>query len=206
VITLQSTNRDDDIRQGHDLVSRALDIDPNLAEAHFGRAQLLLAVRRFDDAIAEGERVLDLDPSFVSAYNALAIGYCYLGHPDKGLSYAEKGIRLSPRDPYIYFFQFEKGFALAMLGRNDEALEWISQAASAAPEWPIPQAITASLLALTGHGEEAKAALQQYLSLKDNPIKTLEQWQAQIPSASPDFLLFTRQLREGLRRAGMPEK
>jgi adenylate cyclase len=205
VVTLQSRDREGDIRQGEALVSHALDIDPNLAQAHFAKAQLLLTQRRFDEAIAEAERVLALDPSFVGAYNTLSIGSSFLGQPDKGLAYAEKGIRLSPRDPYIYFLQFEKGFALAMLGRDSEALEWLTLAADAAPEWPVAQAVRASLLALTDHPEEAKVTLERYLSLKATTAKTIEQWRSQVLSASPGYVVFARRLVDGLRRAGMPD-
>jgi adenylate cyclase len=205
VVTLQSRDRAGDIRQGEALVSHALDIDPNLAQAHFAKAQLLLTQRRFDEAIGEAERVLALDPSFVGAYNTLSIGSSFLGQPDKGLAYAEKGIRLSPRDPYIYFLQFEKGFALAMLGRDSEALEWVTLAADAAPEWPVTQAVRASLLALTDHPEEAKATLERYLSLKATTAKTIEQWRSQILSASPGYVAFARRLVDGLRQAGMPD-
>jgi adenylate cyclase len=206
VVTLQSRDRESDMRQGEDLVSRALDIDPNLSQAHFAKAQLLLTQHRFDEAIAEAERVLALDPSFVGAYNTLSIGYSFLGQPEKGLAYAEKGMRLSPRDPYIYFFQFEKGFALAMMGRDSEALEWVTLAADAAPEWPLTQAVRASLLALTGHTEEAKATFEHYLSLKATTARTIEQWRSQIASAGPGFAAFTHRLTDGLRRAGMPEQ
>jgi adenylate cyclase len=206
VLTLESSDRADDIRQAEDLVSRALAVDANLPFAHFAKSELLLTERRFDEAVAESERALVLDPSFVSAYNGLATAYSFLGEPQKALAYAEKALRLSPRDPYLYAAQFEKGFALSMLGREDEALEWISLSTTAAPEWPLAQALRASLLALTGHQAEAQSALQVYLALNATTAKTVEQWKAQSPSASPAFIVYARRLTEGLRQAGMPDK
>jgi TolB-like protein/Tfp pilus assembly protein PilF len=205
-LTLQSSDRDADIRKGEDLVSRALAIDPNLPFAHFAKSELLSTEKKFDEAVAEAERALALDPSFVSAYHGLSTAYCFLGEPQKALGYAEKSLRLSPRDPYLYAAQFEKGFALSMLGRDDEALEWISRSTEAAPEWPLPQAMRASLLALTGHKEEAQATLQLYLSLSTTTAKTIQQWRALMPSASPVFVAYGQRLIDGLRQAGMAEE
>jgi adenylate cyclase len=206
LLTLQSSDREGDTRQAEDLVSRALAVDPNTASAHFAKSELLSTEKKFDEAVAEAERALALDPSFVSAYNGLATAYCFLGEPQKALGYAEKSLRLSPRDPYLYAAQFEKGFALSMLGRDDEALEWISLSTAAAPEWPTPQAIRASLLALTGHKEEAQATLQLYLSLSTTTAKTVQQWRAQMPSASPVFVAYGHRLVDGLKQAGMAEQ
>jgi len=206
VLNVQTSDREGDIRRGEELVSRALAIDPNSAQTHFAKSELLLTEKRFDEAVAESERVLVLDPSFVSAYNALGTAYCFLGQPEKAIKYAEKALRLSPRDPYLYTFQFEKGFALSMLGRDDEALEWVTLSTAAAPEWPLPQAMRASLLALTGQTAEAQATLQRYLALSASTAKTIDQWKEQMPSASPVFLAYAGRLADGLRKAGLPEK
>jgi adenylate cyclase len=206
VLTLQSSDREGDIRQAEDLVSRALAVDPNLAAAHFAKSELLSAQKRTGEALAESERALALDPSFVTGYNALATAYCFLGQPEKALGYAEKALRLSPRDQDLYTFQFVKGWALSMLGRDGEALEWISLAAAAAPEWPLAQAMRASLLALTGQTAEAQAALQRYLALTATTARTIEQWQQQMPSGSPNFVAYGERVVDGLRKAGMAEK
>jgi len=206
VLALQSSDRAGDMQHAEDLVSRALALDPNSAPAHFAKSELLLTQKRFDEAVAQSERALVLNPSFVSAYNGLSTAYCFLGQPEKALDYSEKAMRLSPRDPYLYVFQFEKGFALSMLGKDDEALKWMSRSAAAAPDWPLPQAMRASLLALTGHQAEAQDAMQRYLALPATTAKTIVQWREGVPSKSPVFHAYGARLADGLRKAGMPEQ
>jgi adenylate cyclase len=165
----------------------------------------LLAQQRFEEAIVEAERALALNPSFVSAYNDLCLASSFLGRPQKAIEYAEKAMRLSPRDPLLYVFHLQKGFALSLLHRDEEAIEWLRRAVAAAPQWPLPQALLAAALAMTGHEAEARDGLQRYLSLGGTRAKTLSQWRGQLPSRNPVFLAYGARLEEGLRKAGLPE-
>jgi adenylate cyclase len=205
VLTVQSSDREADIRQADELVSRALAIDANAYGAHHGKAYVLLTQQRFEEAIVEAERALALNPSFVVAYNGLCIASSFLGQPQKAVEYADKAIRLSPRDPLLYVFHFQKAFALSLLHEDDQAIGWLRRAISGAPQWPLPQAFLAATLALTGHEAEAREVLKRYLSLSGTRARTIAQWQQQLPSDNPVFLSYAVRLREGLRKAGLPE-
>ena len=206
VLDLRSTDRAADIRKGDELVSQALALDPNAYGAHFAKSELLLTQRRFEAAAAEAERALALNPSAVNAYGGLSLANSFLGRPQQALDYAEKAIRLSPRDPLLYVYQFEKGFALALLHRDEEALQWLRLAAAGAPEWPLLQAFLAATLALAGHEDEARAALARYLALGGGAARTVAQWRAQLPSENPVFRAFAERFADGLRKAGMPDQ
>ena len=87
---------------GDELVSRALALDPNYARAHSLKGGILMFQKgRLDEAIAEFERALSLDPAGVNAVGGLGWDYFYLGQFEKGLEYLDKAIRLSPHDPYV---------------------------------------------------------------------------------------------------------
>jgi adenylate cyclase len=206
VIGVQSTDRESDIRKADELVSRALAIDPNAYGAHFAKAEVLLAQKRFEEAIVEAERSLALNPSFVNAYSGLCIANSFLGRPEKSVEYADKAIRLSPRDPLLHVFYLEKGFALSLMDEDGQAIEWLRGAVATAPEWPLPQAMLAAALAATGHEAEAHETLRRYLSLSGVKARTIAQWKAQMPSDNPVFLAHAGRLLEGLRKAGMPEE
>lgn len=206
VLGVQSTDREGDIRQAEELVSRTLAIDPNLYSAHLAKCELLMAERRFEEAITEAERALALNPSYVFAYSWLSNANSFLGRPDKGVEYAEQAMRLSPRDPFFFVFEFDKGFALQVLGQDEQAIEWLRRAVAAAPEWPLPQAMLAASLALTGNEAEARATLQRYLALNATKAKTLRQWAEQTPSENKAFLAYGARLSEGLSRAGMAKE
>jgi adenylate cyclase len=204
-LTVQSLDRDADIRRADEMVSKALAIDPNVYSVHFAKAEILVAQGRFDEAIVEAERSLALNPSFVSAYGALATASSFLGRPQDAIDYADKAMRLSPRDPFLYVFYLEKGFALSLLHHDDQAIDWLRRAAAAAPQWPLPQALLAAELSLTGHDVEARDVLKRYLSLSATTAKTIAQWRGQLPSNDPVFLAYAAGLIEGLRNAGLPE-
>jgi len=204
-LTMQSPDRDADIRHADELVSTALAIDPNAYAAHLAKAEILVAQQRFEEAIVEAERSLALNPSFVSAYSALCTASSFLGRPQEAVDYADKAMRLSPRDPLLYVFYLEKGFALSLLQRDDQAIDWLRRAVAAAPQWPLPQALLAAALSLTGHDEEAREVLKRYLSLSATTAKTVAQWKGQLPSNNPLFVAYAERLVEGLRNAGLPE-
>ena len=205
VLAIQSPDREADVRRADQLVSRALAIDPNAYAAHHAKAQVLVAQRRFEEAIVEAERSLALNPSFVNAYSDLSTASSFLGRPQKAVEYADKAMRLSPRDPLLYVFHLEKGFALSLLHQDDQAIEWLRRAVAAAPQWPLPQALLAAALAMTGHEAEARETLKRYLSLSRTRARTIAQWKGQMPSDNPVFLAYAARVTEGLRKAGLPE-
>src|SRR5262249_33452328 len=177
----------------------------NAYAAHHAKALVLLTQKHFDEAIVEAERSLALNPSFVNAYSDLCLASSYLGRPQKAIEYADKAMRLSPRDPLLYVFHLHKGFALALLHQDDQAIEWLRRAVAGAPQWPVPQALLAAALAETGQEAEARETLKRYLSLTGTRARTLAQWRGQLPSDNPVFLAYAGRLAEGLRKAGLPE-
>jgi adenylate cyclase len=205
VLSAQSTDREGDIRHADELVSTALAQDPNAYAAHFAKAEVLLAQKHFEEAIVEAERSLALNPSFVNAYSALCTASSFLGRPEKAVEYADKAMRLSPRDPWLYVFHLQKGFALSLLHYDDQAIEWLHRAVASAPLWPLPQALLAAALATAGRETEARETLKRYLSLSGTRAKTIAQWKGQLPSDDPVFLAYAARLAEGLRLAGLPE-
>jgi adenylate cyclase len=205
ILSEQSPDRESDVRQASELVSRALATDPNDYGAHFAKAEILLGQQRFEEAIVEAERSLALNPSFVSAYSALSVASSFLGRPQEALDYADKAMRLSPRDPNLYAFYLNKGFALSLLDQDDQAIGWLRRAVAAAPQWPLPQVLLAAALSLTGHESEARDVLNRYLSLTWTRARTIAQFREQMPSNNPLFLAFAARFVEGLRKAGMPD-
>jgi cytochrome c-type biogenesis protein CcmH/NrfG len=64
---LQSDDPQTDRLKAGELISRALAVDSNNYLAHYARA-FFLAEQSPEEAIAEGERVLALNPSFIPVY------------------------------------------------------------------------------------------------------------------------------------------
>lgn len=206
VLDLSSADREADLRQANEYLTRALAIDANNFAAHFAKSELLLAERRFDEAIDEAQQSLALNPSFVSAYTSLSLASAYLGEAQKTVDYTEKAMRLSPRDRQLFVFQFLYGFGKLLLGEDESAVAALRRSVAGAPQWPLPRAILASALANAGLEDEAKAALAEYLALIGPKPRSIAQLTAQIGSTNPIFRAQAEHLIAGLRKAGMPEQ
>ncbi|MDA9548985.1 tetratricopeptide repeat protein [Bradyrhizobium yuanmingense] len=77
----------------------AVEADREDAWAHHGLAYTYLFRRRFDDALAEFELALRLNPNFAMAHAFHGVTLCYAGRWQDGDAAARRALRLSPRDP-----------------------------------------------------------------------------------------------------------
>jgi adenylate cyclase len=205
VVEARSTDPQADIRQADELVSRALTLDQNSYWAHFAKAYVLMGQKRTEEAVAEGERSLALNPSFIDAYYSLCAANNFLGRPDRALELADRGIRLSPRDPLIRLLYHMKGWALFMKQQDDPAIEWLRRAEGGTV---FTELILASALALTGRQEEARETLKRYATLTGVTTTTIAQLRKQQLSLADNstWVAYNERLFEGLRKAGLPEE
>ena len=77
----------------------AVEADREDAWAHHGLAYTYLFRRRFEDALAEFELALQLNPNFAMAHAFYGVTLCYAGRWQDGDAAARRALRLSPRDP-----------------------------------------------------------------------------------------------------------
>jgi tetratricopeptide (TPR) repeat protein len=73
-----------------------------------------------DQAIAEGERAIALDPNFANGYALLAEALNRTGRSEDAIRSVEQAMRLNPRYPPFYLF--ELGWAYLLTGRYEEAI------------------------------------------------------------------------------------
>ena len=144
-----------DLKRADELLSQALALDPANAGVHNEKAWLLVAQGRVEEAIAERERTLVLDPADVGAVQGMAQDHLFLGHFEKSLELYDKAIRLSPRDPQLHWMDNGKSYAHFGLKQYDQAIDWARRAIAVGTSDPF-----AAALALTGHEAEAREALQ----------------------------------------------
>jgi eukaryotic-like serine/threonine-protein kinase len=82
---------------------RAIDLDPNYATAHHWYANgPLLALGRFDEAIAEGGRAVELDPLSPIINVNQANNYIIAGRYDEAIDQIRKGLELDPEFGYAH--------------------------------------------------------------------------------------------------------
>ena len=112
--------------EGQEAVARAraaaksaLDLDPNLAEAHSAHAGVLRVVDfRFDEANAEYRRALELAPQNATVTAGLGVLMGTLGRLDQSVALLQRAIEL---DPLRAASVSNLALALTPLGRYDEA-------------------------------------------------------------------------------------
>jgi tetratricopeptide (TPR) repeat protein len=203
-----SNDPQSDVKRADELASRALALDANYSLAHFIKGQVLRAERRLDDAIAEYERALALDPSGVAAMGGLSFTYNDVGQYEKAIEFFDKAIRLSPRDPDLFFWYYGKSWAYFALQQDDRAIEWARRSIAINPNFWPPHSVLSLALALTGHEGEARDERQRNAALF--PFKSIAAVKASRfappPSADPRVRATFDRLVEGLRKAGVPEE
>ena len=202
-----------DLRRADELVSKALALDPNYARAHSLKGGILRAQGSLDEAIAEHERELVLDPAQVVAYEGLGQDYLFLGQFEKSLEFNDKAIRLSPHEPTLFLLYNNQAADYFGLKQYDQAIESARRAIAINPNnVPGAHATLVAALALTGHETEAREALQRYLTLPVTEPRTIAAWKAYRKAGGvnerkdPRLLEIFDRGYEALRKAGMPEE
>ena len=192
------------------MASKALALDPDWTAPHDLKGNILRDQARYQEAVAEHERALALDPSNVNAAGNLGLDYAMLGEFDKSFEYFDKAILASPYDPDLAYWYGGKAQANFGLKRYDQAIELARRAIAIKPNYnQFSHVILVAALALTGHDAEAREALQRYLALPSTgPLKTIAAWKAHYSAqgGDPPRIEMNERTCDGLRKAGMPEE
>lgn len=135
---------------------RALELDPNNADAHSEYAFLLSNLGRHDDALAVARRSLELDPLNVRANARYGQFLNHAGRTDEALAVLWRTIELDPE--YWLAYQFAASAYLAR-GENSQALTAAETAKRLNPESTRPIAYGGYAKAKLGDHASAKADL-----------------------------------------------
>ncbi len=199
-----------DLQRADELESKALALEPDWTYNHDLKGTILRTQGRTEEAVAEHERALALDPSNVDAVFQLGFDYEFLGRFDKSIEYFDKAILASPHDPGLAYWYGGKAVANFGLKRYDLAIEWARRTIAINPNnVQFAHALLVAALAFADHDAEAREALQRYLSLPSTgPLKTIAAWKAYYESqhGDPRYVEAHERMYDGLRKAGMPEQ
>jgi adenylate cyclase len=101
-------------------VQRAVDLDPNYADALLRQSMVLSSAGKGQEALASIDKAISLDPHYVITYTfALGLAYYVLGQYDKALQHFERGIQ---RNPQFLPNHFLKTSVLGLMeNRQEEA-------------------------------------------------------------------------------------
>ena len=149
------------LQRAFELAHQALTLDDSLPFAHSLLSVVYARKQQHDQALAEGERAIALDPNNADSYAWRAEVLTSVGRPEEALRMVEQAMRLNPRYPSFYLF--ELGWAFRMTGRCAEAVATLKEVISRSPN-----NVSASLIL-------ASSYVQQWVSQQNPDAQTLEQ-------------------------------
>jgi TolB-like protein/class 3 adenylate cyclase len=203
VNSYMSDARAQQVRLAEAAISKALQLTPNSARTHFGRAFVLMASRTPELAFREIELAISLDRDLPFVHMRAGWIKIFLGRAEEAEGHVIDAMRLSPRDPLLGLWYAILGLADLHLGRLDKAVDRLRKAIELAPNHEIPYFYLAAVLALQGRGIEAAEACT--IGRRLAPNFRIGKCRAEVQSDNPIFLAQRERLYEGLAKAGLPE-
>jgi TolB-like protein/class 3 adenylate cyclase len=185
---------------------RALSLAPEHALAHQALGQILGVTNRAEQGIAECERALAIDRNLAAAHATIGARKAYAGRAEETEAHVREALRLSPRDTSAFYWLMFVGMAKNLLGRYEEAVDWLRRSIEANRNNTPAYGLLAAALANLGRLEEARAAIRS--ATTNSPQLTLTRFGATLASFSdnPVFLAGVERIVAGLRQAGLPEE
>jgi TolB-like protein/Flp pilus assembly protein TadD len=147
---------DFDLEQAVKEYERAIQLNPNYATAHHWYSNgPLLELGKFDRAIAEGKRAIELDPLSLIINASLGVVYFHARRYDEAITQFRKTLEMDPR-----FYEAHRclSMALQLKGQLDEAIAEYRKAAELNDK-PFVLAWLGQAYARAGQREEAQKIL-----------------------------------------------
>ncbi len=156
--------------------------------------------RNCDDAIAEMQRALGINPNFALAHGLFGLVLAWASKARQALEEIEWAMRLSPRDVMNGHYPIVRGVAHFIAGDYEGMVVEARDAVRQRPDSVGAYRVLAVGCAHLGKFDEARAAAERLKELQ--PGITLGWAERNIPIANPND---RARYVEGLRRAGLPE-
>jgi serine/threonine protein kinase/tetratricopeptide (TPR) repeat protein len=145
----------DVVPQAKVAVTKALEIDETLAEAHHTRGQLALMFDRdWPTAGREFERAIELKPNGGSLYGLYACYLSLMGRHDEAIATAKRGVELDPLLPIAYWDLALVNYAAR---KYDEALDAARKAKEIDDSFPLAHLVSGMAYTQKGMYPEAVA-------------------------------------------------
>ena len=164
------------------------------------KAEMLVQQGRLDEAIAEAERAVGLDPNDADSHIALAGSLSLAGRASEAVPRVERAMRLNPLYPPHYLYQL--GLARFGLGQLEPAAEALERAAALNPEDRWSLRVLLAVYGLMGRDDTGELFKRAQPSLYGWDALTLRGVAYWYPFRDPAD---AARLREGLRKAGVPD-
>ena len=184
--------------QACQLAGKAVQLDPNLPQAHALLGMALNWMHQHDASLEAFERAIALNPNYTDWRFASAL--VLAGEPERAIKAVEAHMRLDPF--YLPTAPSWLGLSYYLLKQYSKALSALRESATRAPNLRGAHVLLAAAYAQLGQLEEARAEAAEVLRLE--PQYTIEGTQK--PLFGFRLAAHTDHLSDGLRKAGLPER
>ncbi len=147
--------------------------------AHLALGHVYMLARRFDDALAEYELALRLNPNFALAQAYYGLALAYNNRWQEADEAVRRAIRLSPRDPYLAVYCGIAAYTQFVGCNYEEAIKLAREALRQRGDFVGGHRVLAAATAMTGDRAAATAALMDLR--RAQPNVSLEWIAANIP-------------------------
>ena len=131
----------ENVRRAERLLAQARALQPGSASVLNVMVYWLRSVGRCAEVIETAEHAIRLDPNrlrtHTGLYNELAVCKTRTGHAEEELALQAQADHLNPRSPWKFSRYRHMGFAALMLGRDQEAIEFLRRSLAMNPEAPV---------------------------------------------------------------------
>jgi TolB-like protein/Tfp pilus assembly protein PilF len=185
-------------------VTKALEIDPRYARAHYVQAIVCRLMRRYDQALAALDRAIEIDRNLAAALAQRALILVMLGRPQEALAPIEHAFRLSPRDSNLSNWLYILGAVHFHRDDHEAAVDAYVRAIAANPKLSHNYILLAATYGCLGRKEEAKAMVAEFLKMRPGCTISMlrnEYW----PAGAPSFLERAERGTAHVREAGMAD-
>lgn len=165
------------VERGEAACNRALELDPNLAEALVARARIFYSQLKHDEAIEFAHRAIALKPDCEGVYNILGRAFFASGRFEDAVAIIDKAIEANGDDYNVYIpltNSLERLGRFAELDRYREMeIRMLERQLEVVPEDVRARSLLAADYANSGRNEDAVRHLEMTVALRPNDSNVL---------------------------------
>jgi TolB-like protein/class 3 adenylate cyclase/Flp pilus assembly protein TadD len=186
-----------EIAEACEAANRAVTLDDRDPYCHYALCLLSFLTRRYQQALSEAQRAIDLNPNFALGYFGLGWVRIYIGHFAEAIDPLLRCTRLNPNDPQLGMFMGIIALAHYHQQNYEEAAHYAERGLRGRRVYFVLRTYLATLGQL-GRTEEASAIRAEMERMQPGYAKL--HWSLTNPYADPAH---QAHLADGLQKAGV---
>ncbi|MFC1896194.1 adenylate/guanylate cyclase domain-containing protein [Thermodesulfobacteriota bacterium] len=165
------------LERAFELAQRAIALNYSLPEAHRTLGDVYLWKKQHEQAIAEYETSVDLNPNYADGIAGLGDALSWSGRPEEAFGLVNKAMRLNPIYPALYLWILSHAYFLTR--RPEEAIDAFKRLLNRNPNFHPAHVYLAVMYIELGWTDEAGAEWTEFV--RRNPETSPEAWRQRLP-------------------------